>query len=196
MSFTIANASVAAALKQETSVAHQRAEQALHPLLSSIRSAQDYARMLRMFYGFFFPLQQSIAHHVTEDALEDVRERRSADLILDDLRALNISLQSTDLCTLLPRIDTLPSAMGALYVMEGSTLGGRMIANMLLRNPDFPVPDGALHFFRGYGEDTGLKWKTFLQAINLFDEDTEAIVRAANETFSTFSNWIKANLYS
>lgn len=53
-----------------------------------------------------------------------------------------------------------PRAAGCLYVIEGSTLGGRVILKRLARDHRHPA-DGASRFFQGYGPDTDERWTTF-----------------------------------
>ncbi|MER3464226.1 MAG: hypothetical protein C4329_07220 [Chitinophagaceae bacterium] len=68
-------------------------------------------------------------------------QRRKADAILLDLNdTVDLSL-----CTSLPQINSTAKTIGAMYVLEGSTLGGRGISKMLQRHA-FINPDN-LHFF-------------------------------------------------
>jgi heme oxygenase (biliverdin-IX-beta and delta-forming) len=62
----------------------------------------------------------------------------------------------------LPAIGTKAEALGALYVVEGSTLGGRKILQAL-RSQGLPT-DG-LHFLDPYGKDAGAKWRLFLRVL-------------------------------
>lgn len=121
--------------------------------------------------------------------LPDVAARRSAALILDDLEAIGEDLQNMERCTSLPQIDNLSQAFGALYVLEGSSLGGRIISRMMKNKEGLPLHTGGLRFFEGYGKETGEKWKAFLEALNGQPEG-EAIVAAANQTFQSFQNWM------
>lgn len=50
-------------------------------------------------------------------------------------------------------------AIGILYVMEGSSLGGNMIRKQLSKNPAFE--NVTFHYFGFYGEKTGEYWKLF-----------------------------------
>ncbi|RYY93360.1 MAG: hypothetical protein EOO11_19855, partial [Chitinophagaceae bacterium] len=81
-----------------------------------------------------------------------------------------------------------------LYVLEGSTLGGRFIVKMIAAA--LPgLPEGALRFFRGYGAETGPMWLTFQAALGTWAERRQPapIVDAANLTFETFDAWIQQN---
>ncbi|MGN6164585.1 MAG: biliverdin-producing heme oxygenase [Flavisolibacter sp.] len=181
--------SVAQVIKAHTSDSHALAEKSLLLRLEAIRCKADYAAILKMFYGFFFPVQQKILTHISPDHLKDIEERRLASLILDDLQSINFPSQHITLCSELPEIKSAAQAFGALYVLEGATLGGRIIAKMLLRNSHLQLSEENLSFFNGYKEATGIKWKIFQQALNQ-QFGQELLVDTAKETFLLFRNWI------
>lgn len=181
--------SIAETLKSRTSLSHACAERSLLEKLEAIRSNADYVAILKMFYGFFFPLQQSIACHITTKHLNDIKERRQASLIIHDLQSLGSPVQNIPLCTHLPEIENATQAFGALYVMEGATLGGRIIARMLLHNSYLKLSEENLSFFNGYREATAMKWKAFQQALDK-ELDQELLIDTAKETFLLFHNWI------
>jgi heme oxygenase len=90
MSLTISEAPVSLVLKEATIEFHQQAEAVLYPRLEGIASLNDYTSILKMFYGFFHPLEAEISEHITEKVLHDISERRKSDLIIDDLQALGM----------------------------------------------------------------------------------------------------------
>jgi heme oxygenase (biliverdin-IX-beta and delta-forming) len=61
-----------------------------------------------------------------------------------------------------PAIGTMAEALGALYVVEGSTLGGRKILQALRSQG---LPTDSLHFLDPYGKDAGAKWRLFLRVL-------------------------------
>ncbi len=74
-------------------------------------------------------------------------------------------------------------AMGALYVMEGSTLGGKLIAKSLRTCSDWPVR--GICYFNPYGERTGAMWAAFqLELAAVPTAHAESVVRGANQTFA------------
>ncbi len=78
-------------------------------------------------------------------------------------------------------------AAGCLYVLEGATLGSRVILGLLGRARERPAGD-ATRFFQGYGPLTGERWATLgrdLQAHLGQDEEAfnQALV-AASETYA------------
>lgn len=185
----ISKTTVAAELKKSTSKEHTESETVLLSRLFSLSSAHDYASILKTFYGFYFPLQIRIFHHISHSRLPDIDERQSASLILNDLAELGLRPDFIALCELIPAIRSEAEAFGALYVLEGSTLGARQIKKMLMTNDKLQIPENATRFFTGYGSDTPEKWKSFLDALNKHTEVDE-ILSTAKETFTLFTNWI------
>ena len=61
-----------------------------------------------------------------------------------------------------PAIGTKAEALGALYVLEGSTLGGKTILKAL-RSQGVSTDD--LHFLDPYGKDAGMYWRAFLKVL-------------------------------
>lgn len=54
-------------------------------------------------------------------------------------------------------------------------------------------PDSALHFFNGYGAAAMEMWVAFKEQINIGmqNEDKEAVIKAANDTFNSFKRRIE-----
>lgn len=191
MSFVVSESPLSATVKAATAALHAELENLMRPRLSSIKSGEDYAALLKMFFGFYGPLENSIHRHITQDLLPDIHGRQKTSLLQEDLNTLGLDTQQIPICFSLPQINNSAAAFGALYVLEGSTLGGRIITRMLLQND--AVPREALRFFSGYGEATGGKWKTFLQALNSQAQQPETIT-GANDTFYYLKNWMQKTL--
>ena len=65
-----------------------------------------------------------------------------------------------------PEIGTKAEALGAFYVLEGSSLGGKKILKTL-RSRGVSTDD--LHFLNPYGKDARARWQTFLE---VFERET------------------------
>jgi heme oxygenase len=77
-----------------------------------------------------------------------------------------------------PAIATRAEALGAMYVLEGSTLGGRKILQALRRQG---VSTDDLHFLDPYGKDAGVNWRVFLA---ILERETAHDQTAMNECVS------------
>lgn len=187
---------VATALKDNTVDAHQELEALLIPKLRTACTRADYARLLKTFYGYFAPVEKRIEQYITSLQMPDIRQRRKASFLLDDLTCLGVSTDQLPLSNFLPQIESEAEAWGALYVLEGSTLGGRGITKMLLKQ----CPELTLHeikFFNGYGDETGPMWVRFQKALNGLayqTGDMAAANRSANATFLNFKQWIEQSM--
>lgn len=187
---------VATALKDKTVDAHQELEDLLIPKLHAVRSKVDYALLLQTFYGYFTPVEKSIEQHITCHQLPDIGQRRKAVFLIDDLACLGFSAVGLPLSHYLPMIESEVEAWGALYVLEGSTLGGRGITKMLLKQcPELSLQE--IKFFNGYGDQTGAMWIRFQKALNALayqTDDLATAVHAANTTFLKFKLWIEHSM--
>lgn len=190
MSLTIPVLSAAELLKEKTRASHAQAENFLYPFLNAISSSRDYAMILKMFYGFYEPLEKIHSRFISDTDLKDISERKHTGHILLDLKNLNSEPDHIPVCSDLPSIQSKAAAFGSMYVLEGATLGGRMITKMLLQHPVFPLNAEHLHFFRGYGDATREKWIQFQEALNSQTETSE-MADAANESFDCLGRWIQ-----
>jgi heme oxygenase len=171
---------------------HTRLEQTLLPYINNIKTAGDYALLLKSFYGYIMPVQEKVFTHINKELVPDIHKRRTAALIKEDLEELG-QLETSTVCGDLPSIDSHHAALGALYVLEGSTLGGKIIAKIIAENTGSTA---ALKFFQGYGEKTGSMWKNFLTYLHQHNNPAYngIIVESARETFSLFDKWLKEKL--
>ncbi len=120
--------------------------------------------------------------------------RRKACLLARDLRALGTS--AAEVAALprfadLPTLETPAEALGCLYVLEGATLGGQVVARLVAGRFGFDRGSGCA-FFASYGERVGSMWRELGAALVTFTDttgDDEAVVRSACATFATFERW-------
>ncbi|MGV3696464.1 biliverdin-producing heme oxygenase [Flavobacterium sp.] len=81
-------------------------------------------------------------------------------------------------------------ALGILYVVEGSTLGGRYILKNIQPILGYTNEMGA-RYFAGYGDKTGSHWKSFLLALTQYEKENQCsdeIISGANFAFKTIYN--------
>lgn len=171
-------------IKEDTKDAHLQLEKIVVTHLKMVRSETDYAHLLRYFYAYFTTLEQAIAPFITESILADFSTRRKADRLADDIMALGDSIENLPVVKM-PEINSGADAMGALYVMEGSVMGGSIIIGMLQK---YGITKG-FEFFSGYGPDTGKMWTAFIDALNQFThvEKQQEAIETARATFANFA---------
>jgi len=180
-------------LKERTGPSHQALEQRMVALIHQIKSGEDYARFLKLMYGYYAAVEDRIAEFVNNRPPRDFKKRRKADRLLNDINQFSTS-GSMDLCDQLPAVHSYAGALGAMYVLEGSVLGGKIIARMIKGQLHIQESPG-FSFFLGYGEDTGAMWQAFKEDLEqpFNDEEKEEVVQAANDTFLRFKQWIETH---
>jgi len=80
-------------------------------------------------------------------------------------------------------------ALGVMYVIEGSSLGGRVILKNINTALGHNEASGA-RYFAGYGGQTGSHWKSFLGQLIQYENDTKSedeIIAGANYAFDAIS---------
>lgn len=171
-------------IKEATKTAHQQLEKIVVLRMKAIRSNEDYAEFLKCFYAYFSEVEKAIAPYITAAILPDYAERRHAVYLKNDIEALGFSTDRLPAVTI-PVITNTLQALGALYVMEGSIMGGSIIVQMLAKSG---ITNG-VSFFSGYGDATRTMWEKFVTVMNAQATTiaAEAIaIAAADETFTRF----------
>lgn len=178
-----------AELKDTTEAVHQASEKKMILALKRIASDQDYVQMLNWLYGFYAPLEELIRSQLTPENFPDMTKRSRVEFILWDIKELGSEPLKPDFCQQLPVIDSYERALGALYVLEGSTLGGRIIAGMVSRQLGSTK---GISYFNGYGAETASMWQSFKHFLDRpwTPLQRQKIIAGAEDTFITFKNWI------
>ncbi len=184
-------------LKRRTRAQHERIEQRV-PLLREDLSRSEYRNLLSRWLGFYLPLEAALAQVRGWDGVAELdrESRRKVPLLQADLRFLGAAAAPSAGCAApadLPCVGTLPRALGCMYVTEGATLGGAIIARHLARTLGVTPATGCA-FYGGYGPRTGPMWKAFgatLEAYALAHPAAAAdIIDAACETFVQLDRWL------
>jgi heme oxygenase len=182
-------------LKCETRPEHERLEHRLD-LLDDTISLKRYGALLQGFYGLYVPLENRLLHRPEWHTLGfDVEPRRKVPLLRRDLQSRGFSraeIEALPLCPALPDVSTFAQVLGCLYVLEGSTLGGQILARHFARVLDIDAHSGAA-FFSSYGEHVGAMWRSFGQMLSA-QATSRAIenqmIDAARSTFETLEVWL------
>jgi heme oxygenase len=182
-------------LKRDTQIHHEQIERIVD-LPSRLRSRAAYQAVLVQFYGFYVPLEASLRQiEGLKLVLSDMAVRQKTDLIARDLLALGVpasELPALPHCADLPALPNVAHALGCLYVLEGATLGGQIIARQLAGGLGMTAASGGA-FFSGYGPETGPMWRSFNAGLTAYvttPEREAEVLTAALETFRAFERWL------
>ena len=174
-------------LRNETRPYHEQLEQNNfnQALTAGTLTPELTEWFLSKMYGFLVPYEHQIRQYPWPPAWEMERRYR-AHLILEDLQgdARQIDLP---LCQAMPPLHTWPELLGAMYVLEGSTLGGQVIARQLAK-----AGVTTRTYFSGYGDQTGPLWKSFCQLLGqaATEVNQDEIVLSARRTFQQLATWL------
>ena len=184
--------SVLTRLRAETRDLHDAAESTVG-LLDGPFDIRAYQAVLQRWYGFLVVLEPRLTawHHA--HGLLDWEQRHKIPLLATDLETLGVDRAARlrlPRCPLVPTLAGTAEALGALYVVEGSTLGGRVQQDRL---PAGSVPDGAQHFLGAYGPDLGRRWHGYRVVTSRWVSGeparADAVVAAARATYEALVAW-------
>ena len=150
-------------------------------------TATQTAEFLTRMYGFVQPYEAALRQYAAAfGPAWQLEQRYRAPLILEDLALLGYPAEPP-VCSAMPPLETCAQLLGSMYVLEGSTLGGQVIARQLAA-----ADIAGRHFFAGRAERTGPLWKQFGQLLTAAAaaEDADAIVASAILTFQTLAAWL------
>lgn len=171
-------------IKAATQVYHDQTEQ-----LSSRPVAEftlsDYQQFLRVNHLFHGSVEQALANALPESLREPLRwsERRKALRIQQDLDELGAEYNASEWLSL--PLGSVPEALGAMYVAEGSTLGGIMMKKLWQGHPVIGACS-SFAFLGCYGSQTGTYWKSFMSLLEAtldHPDEQEAAILSAQSTF-------------
>lgn len=169
-------------LRQETAGHHKDLE---NTWLSKKLLSPD---LLPLDYALYLSAMQQVMLFTEENAfpyllsiIPDLVKRKKTAWLTADLQ--NLAVLINEIPAFKPQIATSSPSyfLGMMYVIEGSTLGGRVILKQLpaqLQN--------STHFFSGYGNETGPMWKSFISNLTgyaILDENRQLIIEGVKDMF-------------
>jgi len=180
-------------LRDGTHAEHVRLNQ--HPLLNGITRSSyaltSYQQVLQAYFYFYRDIEAAIDRALAAGLSRFAYEaRRKLPWIVSDLACFGIDAR---------RLEGRPEAlrggldfateaelMGALYAIEGSTMGGQVISSALAVHLGLTPATGA-RFFHAYGEQTMPLWQdfeTFMNAVVDHDNERLRALAAAKSIFA------------
>jgi EAL domain-containing protein (putative c-di-GMP-specific phosphodiesterase class I)/heme oxygenase len=185
-------------LRSATRAAHASIERVprLNRLLTQEVTATDYLQTLRLLHAFHASIEPDLARCL--------RGASRADALLDGkgLAALAADIAWFGGIPLEPRPLQRPptcvaSALGALYVIEGSNLGGRVIGRHIAKTLGVGPGTGGSFYCGLSAEDARLRWRLLQEVLRLeIDAPAtpwEPVTSAALATFDSLETWMSAD---
>lgn len=176
---------VVARLKVETQALHEEVERVVR--IGAPEAGPDvYRWYLEKLFGFHRPVEERLGTRALPYAFD---ARRKAPLLEADLLALGVAPGQLPDCEVLPLIDSVSSALGVAYVLEGASLGGKVLQRAWAQR----VPAEAMHYLGVYGDQVGDRWREFREVIRqqVPVHEVAACVEGAQATFTTLIRWFR-----
>lgn len=145
-------------------------------------SLDDYKKILRLNYLFHNDFEDKAIRALSPETSEklNAESRRKLPAFEKDLQHLNLDKAEINESI---SVNSEAEALGILYVMEGSTLGGNVIAKQLSRNPAFENTE--FNYYGVYGEKTGENWKNFKETLDsrFSEEQYEEVLKGTKKAY-------------
>lgn len=167
------------ALKAATDDLHQELDERLSRI--DLSDPGQYRRFLLIQARTVPAIEHALDAFGMDDHIKGWRRNRRSALLERDLAALGESMPDSSAA---PRVTSLPQALGIAYVLEGSRLGGRILA----RRVGPQMPNSFL-----YPSDQKSAWPALVKTIDsaLNRNSLGEAELAARECFATFLNAVR-----
>jgi len=177
-------------LKAATTSEHDQLETQMFvgQIMSKMLSIEQYNKILMTNYLIHASYEELLFSTIPKDMGKalDLDERKKLTALEKDL--LQAELAPAVVVTPNNRNWTLWSALGALYVLEGATLGGKVIYKQLLANPNFANSSLDLNYYNIYGDQLMAKWSQFVGILNsVTEEHHQEVIDGAKAMFNEIS---------
>ncbi len=162
----------------------------MNQLINASINLADYHLLLKQFHAYILPCESSILNS-SWPSLLDGREKTSR--LISDL--LDFGITDNKQCQVLPPLMLPPlitreQIIGYLYVIEGATLGGQVIAGILQDRFGLSAQYGA-RYFNSYGSDTMKMWGDFCDLLNRVNAlQEQQVLVSASMTYTTLIDWM------
>ncbi len=178
-------------LRAGTRDAHTRIETvpALHRLLAADLTEHEYVAVLRHLHAFHACIEPAIAAELeafpmAAAMLDGARPRALA----QDLDWYGVSTLKPPMP---PPLQGTAAALGALYVIEGSGLGGRVIARHLTESIGVADGAGGSFYCRMDADTAKRRWQALTTLLERSDADAGAMVAGACLVFQAMESWLR-----
>ena len=163
-------------------------------------SIDEYKALLIKWHAFYVAFEELLERRIsTYPNLNDVvLGRPKVPMLMLDLDYFQLATSYKFAATVRTffhtSFESRSSVLGALYVLEGSTLTALIISEHLIEKFQFLNEDG-ITFYAGYGAKTGANWTQFAQAFDLFIVSTDERIDgalAANRVFEFLGHFLSS----
>jgi len=173
-------------LKIFTRPLHEAIENAYYPkrLTDRVLTLEEYHDYLTLFHAFHCVIEPWIESFPEWKAYDcDIALHRRIDFLIQDFTHFGLTPKPLEITIPLPH--SFGFALGVLYVLEGSRVGGLMLSKTL--ESHFGLSDGkGYRYFCGNNDQSMQIWRTFCSILDKIDfppQERTATVLGATWTF-------------
>lgn len=173
-------------LREATGALHQAVE-ATVAAQGSFTTITAYAEFVRRSFRFYAAFEPCAEQAGVARLLPDWFMRRKLPFLQADCLALGVSARAAISVRAMPAMIDTAGLLGALYVTEGSTLGGRLLS-LRAAALGMTAERGAA-FLNAYGATCGDRWRSFLavlESVSLTWAEEDRLIEAAIATFQAY----------
>ena len=179
-------------LKEATKTHHDELEQLMFvgQIMDGSLTPAQYKVLLTANYLTHAYFEEYIYSNLSQSlqAELNIGERMKLPALLKDVEELLLPIptyQPAIAPLQQPDVDD-ASLLGAMYVLEGATLGGHVIVKRLLVNPHLQQLDLNFNYYQAYGQELINKWKQFCQVLNtrVAEPDYDKAIQSATAMFN------------
>lgn len=179
-------------LKEETSTYHDDLEKELLPIkiFNLTISKEEYIKYLELFFEIHNGVEKELLKFNKWSELNfDIESYFRKNLILKDLEILDTEINNKNLDI---KIHNFPEALGFLYVLTGSTMGGIILSKKveeIFKNAPYK---NANNYFNAFGEKNHTMFFVLMKLIEEYSRDSEiyqkGIIRGAINCYLLVKN--------
>ena len=177
-------------LRHETAEIHERLHRhsGLGAAARGSITAEDYVQLLARLLGFHRAYEAALAEACIEAVDASLLPVKRSESLALDLAALGVehaTIAHLPVCAKIARPSNRAELLGARYVVEGSALGGQLIARALEQS----FGDNRRFFLF----QPGTEWRALTGLLEALAEDpaaVEAAAKAASTIFLNFEIWM------
>jgi heme oxygenase len=164
-------------LKKATQKNHDELEELMfvNDVMSGSLTLQQYKQILNTNYQVHKTVEDFLFNDLSPKTAEklDLEHRKKLTALVADMQEALLPVVTADNdYTALDLENNDATILGAMYVLEGATLGGNVIVKRLKVNPNLAGLNLNFNYYQVYGDQLVNYWKAFCSVLDAQPEDT------------------------
>lgn len=169
-------------IREATCSSHRRLDAVLAKL--DLAVPVYYEGFLRGQANALFPIEAALEAAGIASILPDWTQRIRTPALQHDLDALNLTCEPLPA----PEFESAAQMLGAVYVLEASRMGARVMLARLAEHPDSEAMNATAYLRHGFGKRFWPSFLTVLETHPAAQSDPAGIVRGAQIAFTMFES--------